>query len=55
MVAEWQVGTLIAVINYIKTPQQHELFQDCQREANKELPADEQVPVLAPVRPVVTR
>jgi hypothetical protein len=56
---EWrqhgQLGTLIAVINYIRTPQQHELFEDCQREANKELPADEQVPVLAPVRPVVTR
>ncbi|KNG46889.1 transposase-like protein [Stemphylium lycopersici] len=34
---------------------QHELFEDCQREANKELPADEQLPALAPVRPVVTR
>ncbi|RYN64908.1 hypothetical protein AA0119_g11475 [Alternaria tenuissima] len=30
-------------------------LEDCQREANKELPADEQVPVLAPIRPVATR
>ena len=58
-IREWrqhrQLGTLIAVINYIRTPQQHKLFKDCQREANRELPADKQVPVLAPVRPVVTR
>ncbi|KAG9382681.1 hypothetical protein A1F94_006602 [Pyrenophora tritici-repentis] len=55
---EWrrhgQLGTLIAVINFIRTPQQHELFQACQRDANKALPADDQIP-LTPVRPVVTR
>ncbi|KAA8611875.1 hypothetical protein PtrV1_13751 [Pyrenophora tritici-repentis] len=56
---EWrrhgQLGTLIAVINFIRTPQQHELFQACQRDANKALPADDQIPLLTPVRPVVTR
>ena len=49
-----QLGTLIAVINYIRTPQQHELFRACQRDANKALPADDQIPLLTPVRPVVT-
>jgi hypothetical protein len=56
---EWrrhgQLGTLIAVINFIRTPQQHELFQACQRDANKALPADDHIPLLTPVRPVVTR
>ncbi|KAF7445775.1 hypothetical protein A1F99_090660 [Pyrenophora tritici-repentis] len=56
---EWrrhgQLGTLIAVINFIRTPQQHELFQACQCDANKALPADDQIPLLTPVRPVVTR
>ncbi|RYO04899.1 hypothetical protein AA0121_g12589 [Alternaria tenuissima] len=49
---EWrrhgQLGTLIAVINYIRTPQQHELFRACQRDANKALPADDQIPLLTP-------
>ncbi|KNG44310.1 6-methylsalicylic acid synthase [Stemphylium lycopersici] len=46
---EWrrhgQLGTLIAVINYIRTPQQHALFRACQRDANKALPADDQIPL----------
>lgn len=42
------------MINYIKTPQQHELFENFQRLANRELPINEQK-ILAPVKPVVTR
>jgi hypothetical protein len=42
---------LIDIVNYIKTPQQHDLFADFQRR-NNETPA--QAP-LEPVKPVVTR
>jgi hypothetical protein len=49
------LGVLINVINYIKTPQQYELFQEFQRAANAELPARERLKVLKPVKPVVTR
>jgi hypothetical protein len=45
------LGVLIDIINYIKTPQQHDLFADFQRRDN-ETPA--QAP-LEPVKPVVTR
>jgi hypothetical protein len=41
------------MINYIKTPQQLELFEKFQGLANTELPA-EQREILAPVKPVVT-
>jgi hypothetical protein len=46
------LGILISVINYIKTPQQHELFENFQRLANRELPTKQKI--LAPVKPVVT-
>ncbi|KAG9379951.1 Dimer-Tnp-hAT domain containing protein [Pyrenophora tritici-repentis] len=59
---EWRrvgpLGVLLSVISYIKTPQQHKLFEDFQRLAHKELPADalaEERKVLEPVKPVVTR
>lgn len=56
---EWRkdgpLGVLINVINYIKTPQQYELFREFQRAANAELPAGERLRVLEPVKPVVTR
>lgn len=56
---EWRkegpLGVLIDVINYIKTPQQYELFREFQRAANAELPAGERLRVLEPVKPVVTR
>jgi hypothetical protein len=42
------------VINYIKTPQQLELFGKFQNLANADLRAD-QPEILAPVKPVVTR
>lgn len=42
------------MINYIKTPQQHELFENFQRLANRELPTNKQN-ILAPLKPVVTR
>jgi hypothetical protein len=48
------LGVLLSVINYIKTPQQLELFEKFQGLANTELPA-EQREILAPVKPVVTR
>jgi hypothetical protein len=48
------LGVLLSVINYIKTPQQLELFETFQGLANSELPADQRE-ILAPVKPVVTR
>ena len=59
---EWRrdgpLGVLLNVINYIKTPQQYELFSSFQTLAHRELPADapeEDRKVLEPVKPVVTR
>ncbi|KAF7573975.1 hypothetical protein A1F94_013550 [Pyrenophora tritici-repentis] len=56
---EWRkqgpLGVLVDVINYIKTPQQYELFREFQRAANAELPVRERLKVLKPVKPVVTR
>jgi hypothetical protein len=59
---EWRrdgpLGVLLSVINYIKTPQQYELFGSFQTLAHRELPADapeEDRKVLEPVKPVVTR
>jgi hypothetical protein len=46
---------LINVINYIKTPQQYELFREFQRAANAKLPARERLQVLKLVKPIVTR
>ncbi|KAB2099995.1 hypothetical protein AG0111_0g11766 [Alternaria gaisen] len=40
------LGVLVDVINYIKTPQQYELFRGFQRAANTELPAGELLKVL---------
>jgi hypothetical protein len=41
---EWRkdrlLGTLIAIINYIETPQQYDLFSNFQKLANAELPTD---------------
>jgi hypothetical protein len=52
---EWRqngpLGVLIDIINYIKTPQQHNLFADFQRrDSDTPLQA-----VLEPVKPVITR
>ena len=56
---EWRkdgpIGVLVDVINYIKTPQQYELFRSFQRRANDNLPTEERLKVLEPVKPVVTR
>ncbi|KAG9376623.1 Dimer-Tnp-hAT domain containing protein [Pyrenophora tritici-repentis] len=56
---EWRkdgpIGVLVDVINYIKTPQQYELFRGYQRLANNNLPAEGRLKVLEPVKPVVTR
>jgi hypothetical protein len=49
---------LLSVINYIKIPQQYELFRSFQMLAHRELPADvpeEDRKVLEPVKSVVTR
>ncbi|KAG9377794.1 Dimer-Tnp-hAT domain containing protein [Pyrenophora tritici-repentis] len=55
---EWRkdgpIGVLVDVINYIKTPQQYELFRGYQRLANNNLPAEGRLKVLEPVKPVVT-
>jgi hypothetical protein len=49
------LGTLLAVINYIKTPQQHQLFADCVFASNNDLPAGARVKILRPIKPVITR
>jgi hypothetical protein len=49
------LGTLLTVIHYIKTPQQHQLFTDCLIASNNELPAAARVKLLRPIKPVVTR
>lgn len=58
LVRNWRkdgpLGVLLSIISYIKTPQQHELFESFQRLANAELPS-EQREILEPVKPVVTR
>ena len=48
------LGVLLSIINYIRTPQQYELFENFQRLANTELPS-EQREILEPVKPVITR
>jgi hypothetical protein len=60
--SEWRhngpLGVLIAIVNYIKTPQQYALFADFQRLAHRELPVDAPAnkrKILEPVKPVVTR
>jgi len=56
--AEGPLGILLAVINYINTPQQNELFESFQQLAHKELPpnaTDGDRKALQPVKPVVTR
>jgi hypothetical protein len=56
---EWRkdgpLGVLIDVINYIKTPQQYDLFTSFQHIANRDLPTHERLTILEPVKPVVTR
>jgi hypothetical protein len=49
------LGVLLNVIGHIKTPQQHELFNNFQRIANAELPTEARSKILEPVKPVVTR
>jgi hypothetical protein len=49
------LGVLINVINYIKTPQQYDLFASFQHMANRDLPTHERSTILEPVKPVVTR
>ncbi|KAI1522871.1 hypothetical protein PtrSN002B_012124 [Pyrenophora tritici-repentis] len=55
---EWRqqgpLGVLIDIINYIQTPQQHDLFADCQRRVNAKAP-DQKQEILELVKPVVTR
>jgi hypothetical protein len=56
---EWRkegpLGVLTDVINYMRTPQQYELFQEFQQIANRSLPTHEQIKILKPIKPVVTR
>ncbi|RYN63892.1 hypothetical protein AA0119_g13373 [Alternaria tenuissima] len=61
-ISEWRydgpLGVLMAIVNYIKTPQQYALFADFQRLAHRELPVDapaDKRKILKPVKPVVTR
>jgi hypothetical protein len=57
--AQWRkdgvLGTLLAVIAYIKTPQQHDLFTKCLAASDNDLPAEARVKLLRPIKPVVTR
>lgn len=51
------LGVLLAVINYIKTPQQYALFEKYQKLVIKDLPADapaELRKIKEPVKPVIT-
>jgi hypothetical protein len=59
---EWRsdgpLGVLLGVINYIKTPQQYELFTSFQQLAHHDLPPNvtrNDRKILEPVKPVVTR
>ncbi|KAI1667243.1 hypothetical protein L13192_07952 [Pyrenophora tritici-repentis] len=61
-IEEWRrvgpLGVLLSMINYIKTRQQHKLFEDFQRLAHTELPSSASADdgkILEPVKPVVTR
>jgi len=58
LMREWRkdgpLGVLLDVINYIKTPQQHELFINFQHRANADLSAKDRK-ILEVVKPVVTR
>lgn len=58
-IAAWRkhgaLGTLLSVITYIKTPQQHALFTECLKASNNDLPAAARVKMLRPIKPVVTR
>ncbi|RYN15484.1 hypothetical protein AA0113_g12563 [Alternaria arborescens] len=55
---EWRqqgpLSVLIDIINYIQTPQQHDLFANCQRRVNAKAP-DQNQDIFEPVKPVVTR
>jgi hypothetical protein len=46
---------LIAIINYIKTPQQYALFASFQKAAANEIPSELRHKVLELIKPVVTR
>ena len=46
------LGVLIDIINYIKTPQQHDLFASLQRLVNDRSHIKT---ILEPIKPVVTR
>jgi hypothetical protein len=52
---EGALGTLLAVIAYIKTPQQYELFASCVQRSNNNLPTAACTKILRPIKPVVTR
>jgi hypothetical protein len=52
---EGPLGILIAIINYIKTPQQYALFASFQKAAANEIPSKLRHKVLEPIKPVVTR
>jgi hypothetical protein len=53
------LGVLLAVVTYIKTPQQCELFESFQHLARKDLPfadnSNKSRKIYEPVKPVVTR
>ena len=55
---EWRrdgpLSVLIAIVNYINTPKQHELFGDAQRSVNALLHA-QLSDMYEPVKPVVAR
>jgi hypothetical protein len=58
-IAAWRkygaLSTLLSVITYIKTPQQHALFTECLKASNNDLPAAARVKILRPIKLVVTR
>jgi hypothetical protein len=46
------LGVFFAVVNHIRTPLQHDLYEDFQRSANKGLPDDTKAQIKEPVKPV---
>ena len=46
------LGVLVDIINYIKTPQQHDLFASLQRSVNDRSHTET---ILEPIKPIITR
>jgi hypothetical protein len=59
LMEEWRddgpLGILIAILSYIKTPQQHDKFKEFQRLAHRDEPVGTNLTIYEPIKPVITR